>query len=307
MRDGKKKKLRIGTRDSALAMIQAKRVESLLKKAYPQLELVLVPIKTTGDIDLVSPLHSIGGKGVFIKELEFALLEKKIDLAVHSLKDVTSTLISGLHIPIFLPAEARRDAVILNGYKNFSDLPQNAVIATSSFRRKALLKKLYPHLKTAEIRGNVLSRIDKLKEHGYAALMLSEAGLLRLGLQDKIALCFDPHVFIPAPGQGVIAVELRIDDHESFAYAKVLNDPDQSFIGECENNFLQIVGFDCSLPLGLYSTVDATTFESHCFLANNQMQDFFERRFSCPRDEAKTKIRELAHSCKEWMDSQYRT
>jgi len=295
--------IRIGTRDSLLAMVQAEKVQALLQKAFPKIQTQLVPMKTTGDIDLKSSLHEIGGKGVFIKELEQALLQDHIDIAVHSLKDVTSTMPAELHICAYLKAEANADVLVFNNRASFSDLREGDVIATGSLRRKALIAKLYPHLKTEGIRGNVQTRMKRFVERGHAALMLSEAGLIRLNLQKHIGHTFDTNTFIPAPGQGVIAIQCRQIDDDITALCTEIGDHTQGQLSRIEMGFLKEVGFDCRLPLGLNSTIEKGQFHTRLFMANEAMDKYLEEDLVCSVEEAKGQVKSLAKRCIAWSAS----
>ncbi len=233
------RKIRIGSRGSALAMWQANHAKSLL----PNHDVEIKIIKTEGDLS-DKPLSEIGGKGVFIKSLELALLNNEIDIAVHSFKDVTSDLAPGLQLSGFLKPESVRDALIVG------KAPVKT-IATGSLRRIQLLKKLRPELKTVDIRGNVDTRLKKLDEGQFDGLILSEAGLIRLGLNDRVTESLDPMSFVPAPGQGVICFETR--EGELTDLCDSISDPEQLIISRIERQLLEEIGFDCTVPLGVYS------------------------------------------------------
>jgi len=231
--------IRLGTRASQMALAQAEIVKSKLIAQNPTLTVEICPIITQGDKDLTTPLYEIGGKGVFIKELEKALLDNTVDIAVHSLKDMTSTLATGLHLISFLPAEAVTDALVLKSpYLSFADLPSGAVIATGSLRRKALLKKIRSDISTVDIRGNVITRLEKLQTENFHGLLLSEAGLIRLNRQHLISEHFSAKTFCPAPGQGVIAIETRQQDEKVNAICLSINDQQQHLKSTTELAFL---------------------------------------------------------------------
>src|SRR3990167_8317506 len=292
--------LRIGTRGSQLARVQANIVEKTLRETFPQYEVEISIINTSGDLDLKSPLYEIGGKGVFIKELEVALLNNKIDLAVHSLKDVTAVLAKGLQLTAFIKPEAISDSLISSNYSNFNSLPPNAVIATGSLRRKAILKKIRPDIKTVDIRGNVETRIKKQREEGYDGVILSTGGLLRLGLAHLITEEFDPLIFYPAPGQGVMTIETRIDDERTNEICRALSNQEQETISRAQLTFLQEVGFDCKAPLGIHTIIEGTHLHSKIFLADTSMQSFLEKEISCSEDNYPAKMRELGQQCLTW-------
>lgn len=270
---------RLGTRGSKLAVAQVEIVKAKLEKLNPNTKFEIEIIHTQGDIDLTSPLCEIGGKGVFIKELEVALLNKQIDIAVHSLKDITTALPPELGLTAFLPAEAFTDVIILNSkYKHFDDLPDGATLATGSMRRKALLKKLRPDIKTVDIRGNVLTRISKLNEGTFDGVLLSEAGLIRLHLEHLISYRFNPHLFCPAPGQGVIALEARKEDTNTIKICRTINDHDQEIKSTTELAFLEKVDFDCRAPLGLHAILENGQLSMIAFMATEAMDQYLEQR-----------------------------
>ena len=298
------KTVRLGTRGSKLALAQSHIVKEKLRVAFPGMEFLIIPISTKGDLDLTSPLSEIGGKNVFIKELEWALLENKIDIAIHSLKDITSSLMPDLKLSAFLQAEAVND-VLLTKKKldTLDELPLGARIATGSMRRKALLKKIRPDLLTLDIRGNVLTRIEKLEIGTFDGLILSEAGLTRLGLQNLISYRFDPFTFCPAPGQGVIALETRVKDSFIESLCSSINDKNQAIKSTTELSFLKSVHFDCSAPLGLYAYLEG---EEHLklfgFLANEKMDHFIEETLRFPIEERKEAARALSELFLKWRN-----
>lgn len=256
--------IRLGTRGSALALAQSEIVKAKFLAKFPEMTIQICPIKTQGDADQKSPLSQIGGKGIFIKEIEKALCHNEIDIAVHSLKDVTTHLEEELALSGFLKAESTSDVLI-------GTLPPNAVVATSSLRRRALLKKERPDITFVDIRGNVETRIQKLKTDQIDAIVLSEAGLIRLNLTHHISQIFDPKIFYPAPGQGVIALETRQADTTFSQLCNAISDPEQTQISKAEFTVLQALGFDCRIPLGVYSTAQAMTL----FIANKTLDKTF--------------------------------
>src|SRR6202521_4176828 len=208
--------LRIGTRGSPLALIQAEALRQRLGAAYPELgapgALEIVPIRATGDLVRERTLAAIGGKGLFTKEIEAALLAGEIDLAVHSLKDMATQLPDGLAIVCHLPRADPRDAVISRGTKRLLDLPQGAVVGSSALRRQAQLLRARPDLRVVALRGNVETRLRKVEEGKVDATLLAVAGLARLGLEDRITEILPTDLMLPAPAQGTIAVEARAGD-----------------------------------------------------------------------------------------------
>lgn len=300
---GNMKICRLGTRGSKLAVAQVEIVKAKLEKANPNTKFEIEIIHTQGDIDLTSPLCEIGGKGVFIKELEVALLNKQIDIAVHSLKDITTALPIELQLSAFLPAEAFTDVLILNSkYKHFDDLPLGAILATGSMRRKALLKKIRPDIKTIDIRGNVLTRIEKLNEGSFDGVLLSEAGLIRLQLEHLISYRFNPHLFCPAPGQGVIALESRKDNPDSLKICRSINDRNQEIKSTTELAFLEKVDFDCRAPLGLHAILEKGNLSMITFMATEAMDQYMEQRVELRLDHHLEDSMKLADDFISWRE-----
>ena len=204
--------LRIATRKSQLALWQANYVANLLKNTHPGLEIELIEMTTQGDKILDTPLAKVGGKGLFVKELEVGMLEGQADIAVHSMKDVPVDLPEGLHLPVICPREDPRDAFVSNKHETFYSLPQGARVGTSSLRRQCQLKAERPDLEILDLRGNVNTRLAKLDDGGYDAIILAAAGLIRLGMEERISERLSPELSLPAIGQGAVGLECRIDD-----------------------------------------------------------------------------------------------
>ncbi|WKT00603.1 hydroxymethylbilane synthase [Gallibacterium salpingitidis] len=204
--------IRIATRQSPLALWQANFIKQQLESLYPQLTVELVTMVTKGDVLLDTPLAKIGGKGLFVKELELALLEHRADIAVHSMKDVPMQFPEGLHLSIICEREDPRDAFVSNRYASLAELPQNAVVGTSSLRRQCQLKALRPDMELKTLRGNVGTRLRKLDDGEYDAIILAAAGLIRLGEQQRIRSFIEAETSLPAVGQGAVGVECRVDD-----------------------------------------------------------------------------------------------
>jgi hydroxymethylbilane synthase len=284
----------LGTRGSALALRQAGIVSSRLKPLCPGVKIDISVITTSGDLRRDESLSEIGGKGVFIKELERALLKRRIDIAVHSMKDVTSRLADGLSLSGFLAAESVRDVLVYREQVPFERIPAGAVIGTGSMRRKVLLSKLRPDLATKNIRGNVETRIKKVRLGEYDGVIVSEAGLIRLGRTADISHVFDPAVFYPAPGQGVIALQTRKDDAQSIALCDSITDPRQRIVSEAEYAFLSTLGFDCRQPLGVYSTLLENRLAMKGFFSDPETSVFFEHEVQGQADASRDVGRELA-------------
>jgi hydroxymethylbilane synthase len=247
---GSKPVLRIGSRGSKLALWQAEWVKAQLAGAGFAAEIQI--IRTTGDKILDVPLARIGGKGVFTKEIEQALLDNEIDLAVHSLKDLPTTLPEGLALAAMPQREDVRDALVGS---TLDALPEGARVGTGSLRRAAQLRAIRPDVRVTDIRGNVDTRLRKLHEGGYDALVMASAGLTRLGLQDEIGEYLDPLRFLPAVGQGALAIETR-NEPESFVWrvCRSLHDEEAAATVNAERALLQSLGGGCQVPLGAFAT-----------------------------------------------------
>jgi len=249
-----KSKLVIGTRGSRLAMWQAEHVSAALKAHHPDLEVALQVIRTTGDHIQDVPLARIGGKGLFIKEIEEALLDRRCDLAVHSLKDVPDTVPDGLILAAYLEREMPYDAFVSDRFERLADLPDGARVGTSSLRRAAQLRHLRPDLEVVALRGNLDTRLRRLRE-GLDAVILAAAGLRRLGLSERIREVLTPPEFVPAVGQGVVVVECRADDPEVLPRLQVLDHERTRWMVRAERAFLAAVGGGCQVPLGAHAQV----------------------------------------------------
>ena len=246
--------LRIGTRGSQLALTQSRWVQARLQGQYPDLSVELVTIRTTGDRFLDAPLSTIGGKGVFVKEIEDALTAGRIDCAVHSMKDVPTELAPGLVIAAIPPREVVHDALIGRTRVALRDLPRGARVGTSSLRRMALLRAQRRDLEIVALRGNVDTRLRKLTAGELDAVVLAAAGLRRLGITCPGAEALDPEDFIPAIGQGALAVETR--DDATRALLAALDDAETRLAVSAERAFLARVGGSCRTPLAAYATVE---------------------------------------------------
>jgi hydroxymethylbilane synthase len=244
--------LRIATRKSALALWQAEHVAAALQVAHPGLTVVLVPMTTRGDEILDQPLATIGGKGLFLKELEVAMQEGRADLAVHSLKDVPATLEPGFVLPAILPRADAADAFVSNHYADPTALPKGARVGTSSLRRQAQLRALRPDLVLLDLRGNVGTRLGKLDADEYDAIVLACAGLERLGLASRIRTRLAAPNWLPAPGQGAIAIEARDDQPAVWELLAALDDADTRLTVSAERAMNQALGGSCTVPVGAW-------------------------------------------------------
>ncbi len=245
-------RFRIGTRGSALALWQARYVASELERVHPEISCELIVIKTKGDRILDAPLAYIGGKGLFTKEIEDSLLAGSIDLAVHSLKDLPTELPRGLCVSAFLKREDPRDVFLAADVTLLEDLRPGARIGTSSLRRGAFILNRHPQMEIVPIRGNVETRIKKIESERLAGIVLAAAGLLRMGYSRRIASYLDPNVFIPAIGQGALAVETREDDAVVGEKVAALNDHITEKCVEMERAFLYRMGGGCQVPMAAH-------------------------------------------------------
>ncbi len=248
------KELRIGTRASQLALWQANWVKSELEKRYPGMTVSLVKIKTTGDKILDVPLAQVGGKGLFVKEIEEAMLRGEIDIAVHSMKDVPTEFPEGLGLYCITEREDPRDAVISRGVK-FADLPQGARVGTSALRRQAQLLKVRPDLEMVVIRGNVETRIKKLDSEKLDAVILAAAGLKRLGFTDKVTEYLSTDLSIPAIGQGALGIECRLDNEAVKETIAFFNHPDTAHAVRAERALLWRCEGGCQVPIAAFGKV----------------------------------------------------
>jgi hydroxymethylbilane synthase len=250
--------LTIASRESRLAMWQALHVQAALQTLHPQHSIHILGMTTTGDQILDRTLSKVGGKGLFVKELELALLERRADLAVHSLKDVPMNLADEFALPIILPRESPYDALVSHAYASVDELPIGAVVGTSSLRREAHLKHAYPHLVIQPLRGNLDTRLAKLDAGEYAAIILAEAGLKRLGLAHRIRAILPDTVSLPAVGQGALAIEVlseRVD--ELLPLLHPLHDPITAQCVATERAVSRALGGSCQVPLAAYAVVCA--------------------------------------------------
>ncbi|WP_319558202.1 hydroxymethylbilane synthase [Thiomicrorhabdus sp.] len=251
-----KKTLRIATRKSPLAMWQAEFVKSELEKAYPGLQVELLPMSTKGDKILDVPLAKIGGKGLFTKELEDRMMAGEADIAVHSMKDVPMELPEGFALGAILERHAPTDAFVSDQYASFEDLPQGAVLGTSSLRRKAQLMALRPDLIVKDLRGNVGTRLGKLDAGEYDAIVLATSGLQRLGLDERIRHELSPETCLPAVTQGTLGIEYFSKDQEVFDLIQVLNHPQTQIRTTAERAMNHRLEGGCQVPIGVFAELE---------------------------------------------------
>ena len=250
-----KKTLRIATRKSALALWQANHVEALLREAHPGIEIELVKIVTEGDRILDRPLSQIGGKGLFLKELERSMLNGDSDLAVHSMKDVPANMAEGLVLDAVLPRANPYDALVSRDNRLLADLPAGSNVGTSSLRRKSQLLALRPDLTVTDLRGNVDTRLRKLDEGQYDAIILACAGLQRLGLGDRITEALQLPDWLPASTQGIIGLQCRQDDEYTRSLIEPLADSDTMVVASAERAVAQVLEATCQVPLAVHAVL----------------------------------------------------
>jgi hydroxymethylbilane synthase len=238
-------------------MWQAEHVAAELKKAHPDIQVELMGMATQGDKILDTPLAKIGGKGLFIKELEQGLIDGVADIAVHSMKDVPVELPQGLHLPVIMQREDPRDAFVSNRYMNIDELPKGACVGTSSLRRQCQLVELRPDLVIKSLRGNVNTRLRKLDDGEYDAIILAAAGLIRLGFEDRMTALIGPEQSLPAIGQGAVGIECRVDDPLINELIAPLHHPQTAYCIEAERAMNQRLNGGCQVPIAGYAMLES--------------------------------------------------
>jgi hydroxymethylbilane synthase len=278
------KKIVIATRESQLALWQAEHVKARLMALHPGLEVELLGMTTQGDQILDSPLSRIGGKGLFVKELEVAMAEGRADLAVHSIKDVPMDLPQGFELTAISKREDPRDAFVSNKYPNLEALPAGARVGTSSLRRQAQLRARLPHLDVDTLRGNVNTRLRKLDEGQYDAILLAAAGLKRLGFDARITAILEPEQSLPAVGQGALGIEIRSGNPELAALLAPLNDPHTAACVLAERAMSRRLQGGCQAPIGGYAVVRDDRLHLRAFVADLEGICFFHATAEGPLD-----------------------
>ncbi|MCL2076074.1 MAG: hydroxymethylbilane synthase [Betaproteobacteria bacterium] len=266
----------IASRESRLAMWQARHVQARLTALHPGTKVEILGITTEGDRILDRPLAEIGGKGLFIKELEHAMLERVADLAVHSMKDMPMEMPTGFTLAAISTRENPLDAFLSPRYSSLASLPAGAVVGTSSLRREAMLRRRYPHITVKSLRGNLDTRLKKLDAGQYDAIILAAAGLIRLGLQERIRALLPPEISLPAPGQGALGIEVCSDRPEVAAWVAALNDEADARRILAERAFSRALGGSCQLPLGAYAVLENGGLVLSGFVASVDGQAFVE-------------------------------
>ena len=245
-------KIRIATRKSPLALWQANFVKQNLLLAHKDLTVELIPMVTQGDIILDSPLSKIGGKGLFVKQLEQAILNNEADIAVHSIKDIPAQFPEGLMLATICQRDEVRDAFVANKYASLNDLPEGAIVGTSSLRRQCQLRSHFPHLIIKNLRGNVGTRLNKLDDEQYDAIILASVGLKRLSLEHRITQYIDTDLMLPAVGQGAIGIESRTDDKQILDIISVLDDKKSRACIQAERAMNNALQGGCQVPIAGY-------------------------------------------------------
>ena len=281
------KLIKIGTRKSMLALAQSNWIKGLIEERYPDVTVELVKIVTKGDKILDVPLAKVGGKGLFVKEIEEALLSRDADIAVHSMKDVPSELPEELHLGIITKRENPVDAFISNKYSSLLDLPEGAKVGTSSLRRKAQIHILRPDLVIEDLRGNLDTRLRKLDEGQYDAIILAVAGLNRLNLSDKITSYFNAEQMLPAVAQGAVGIELRKEDKELLEGLSFMNHEETAIAVNAERGFLERLEGGCQVPIAGFATVQDGQVTLTGLIASVDGKEMIKKSASGPPQKAK--------------------
>jgi len=278
----------IATRKSPLAMWQAEHVAAKLKQAHPDLEVELMGMSTQGDKILDTPLAKIGGKGLFVKELEQGMLEGKADIAVHSMKDVPVAFPEGLHLPVIMQREDPRDAFVSNQFGSLEEMPEGAKVGTSSLRRQSQLSANRPDLEILPLRGNVNTRLRKLDDGEYDAIILASAGLIRLGFADRIKNYISTDSSLPAIGQGAIGIECRIEDERVNRLLQPLHDQDTADCVLAERAMNQRLEGGCQVPIGGHAVLDGDYLSMRGLVGSTDGQQIIRAQSSGHRKDAET-------------------
>ena len=279
-------KLVIASRESALAMWQARHIQAKLQNLYPQCDVSILGMTTTGDQILDSPLARIGGKGLFVKELENALADGSADLAVHSMKDVPMNLPEGFIMAATGEREDARDAFVSNHFNALEDLPVGSVVGTSSLRRQSQIQARFPHLTIESLRGNVQTRLRKLDEGQYAAIILAAAGLIRLKLGNRIRQFISAELSIPAVGQGALGIEISANRTDLIDILAPLNHFDTQLCVEAERSMSRALAGSCTVPLGAYAIRQGNHIDITGFVASIDGQQILREKVSASVDNA---------------------
>ncbi|NLW25116.1 MAG: hydroxymethylbilane synthase [Clostridia bacterium] len=294
-----KRTIKVGSRQSQLAMWQTKYVVKILEQKCPEYNFEIIPIKTKGDKILDVALAKIGDKGLFTKELEVAILEKKIDFAVHSMKDLPTVIPQGLMIAAITKRHDPRDVLISKDKLTFDRLPSGALVGTSSLRRKAQLLNKRPDLKLVDIRGNINTRLKKMETENLDAIILAAAGVERLGLQEVITEKLDTSICLPAVGQGCIGIEVRAGDEEIQNIVRIANDPDTEWCVLAERALLKTLEGGCQIPIGALAKIHDSQLTLEAIVASLDGKTLLRDKITGKVQEAEILGQKLAHQLKE--------
>jgi len=289
-----KKTITIGTRGSLLALYQANKTQKILSEKFTEYTFKIKIIKTKGDKILDVALSKIGDKGLFTKELEVELIAGTIDLAVHSLKDLPSVFPEGCKLGGLLERAEVRDALVSKKGEKLAELPKNAIIGTSSLRRKAQILKYNPSFRIKDVRGNVDTRLQKLQNEDYDALIMAGAGLQRLGFGEHISELLSPEIMIPAAGQGAIAIEIRDNDEFMQEIINEINDFETQKAITAERAFLNAADGGCQVPVGCYSEINGDTITLTAFVSSIDGTNEISEKLTCEISKSETEARALA-------------
>ena len=279
-------KLRIGTRGSRLALCQARLVETQLRAVFPSLETEITEIRTSGDINPQEEISRIGGKGIFVKEIEQSLLSGETDIAVHSMKDMPSVLPDGLLIGSVLKREDPRDVFISADGRTLEELRGEGKVGTGSIRRRAQLLFRFPDLEVVPIRGNVDTRLRKIFSENLDGIILAAAGLNRLGLSERITQHLAQDYMVPAPCQGIIAIECRENDKETRSFLSAITHPDTETVATFERSFLETFGGDCQIPLGCCAQLHLGGISADSVFIDMEKRAIFRSSWKCDTEKA---------------------
>lgn len=292
-------KLVIATRESRLALWQAEHVQAKLRALYPSTTVELLKMTTRGDQILDRTLSKVGGKGLFVKELETALLDGRADLAVHSLKDVPVDLKHPFELACVMEREDPRDAFVSNQYTSLADLPEGAVVGTSSLRREAQIRERYPHLVVQPLRGNLDTRLRKLDEGQYSAIILAAAGLKRLGLAERIKSTIEVSDSLPAAGQGALGIEILAERQDMHQLLQALNDTPTHTCITAERAVSLALGGSCQVPLAAYATLDGEQLQIDALVATPDGKQVLRAKTQGPVSQAQQLGTEVAEQLKQ--------
>lgn len=286
--------VRIATRKSPLALWQAEEVARQLKQRNPQIEIELVKIMSKGDKFLDAPLAKVGGKGLFVKELEQCMLDGEADIAVHSMKDVPMVFPEGLHLPVIMQREDPTDAFVSNNYSSLQDLPANARIGSSSLRRQLQIKEQMPEAEMLNLRGNVNSRLQKLDDGQFDAIILATAGLLRLEMQDRIRSRIPPEQSLPSVGQGAVGIECRVGDERIESLIAPLNDHDTHTRLLAERGMNNRLNGGCQVPIAGYALLEGDEIYLRGLVGRPDGSEVVRGEIRGPREQAEALGKSLA-------------